>query len=255
MLNKNRTITHLTIVFATALLIGLFSGGCKEEPANTADPVESQPEATAKTAQEEAPKASEPLVVEPLEPEAVESAVESVVEGATSAAESQAQIAKIIAGARTWGPATEAWNGKPAPDFEMTALDGTTRKLSEYKGKKVLLVFWATWCPPCRAEIPDLNELRGKADPEKVAILGVAGQSPGRPPDTLEKVKPFAEAMEISYDVFIENGELPEPFGVGRIFTTTGIPGAFLIDAEGIIRLQTVGIVPLEDIEGLLEAI
>ncbi len=247
MLKKNSTPTYLVLASAIALVIGLFSAGCKEEPTESISSSGSEPQGASATAQEEA---TEP--VQEAEPEPV---AEPVVEEAKSAVESQAQIARIVAGARTWGAVNQSWYGKAAPDFEMTALDGTDHKLSDYKGKKVLLVFWATWCPPCRAEIPDLNELHGSIDGEKMAIVAVTGNSPGHAPEDMTRVKPFAEGAGIKYDVFIEKGEMPDPFGVGRLYTTTGIPGSFIIDAEGIIRLQTAGIVPRNDIEGLLDAI
>ena len=243
MLKKSGKVAYLTIISAAVLFIGLFSLGCKEEPSGTTPTID----ADAQSAEDQSPAASTDTTGQ--------EATEPVVDEVKSGAESEAQIAKIVAGAKTWGAVNKSWYGKAVPDFEMTALDGTTHKFSEYKGKKVLLVFWATWCPPCRAEVPDLNELRADSDKEKIAIVAVAGAARGAPPDTLQTVRPFAQAMQISYDVFIEKGELPDPFGVSRLYTTTGVPGSFIIDAKGIIRLQTAGIVPRADIEGLLDAI
>lgn len=243
MFKKSGKVAYLTVICAAVLFIGLFSFGCKEEPSGTTPTIDADVQAV----EDESPAPVE----DTIDPEATDPVVEEV----KSAAESEAEMAKIIAGARTWGSVNKSWYGKAAPDFEMTALDGTTHKFSDYKGKKVLLVFWATWCPPCRAEVPDLNELRADSDKEKIAIVAVAGAARGAPPDTIQTVKPFAEAMKISYDVLIEKGEVPDPFGVSRLYTTTGIPGSFIIDAKGIIRLQTAGIVPRADIEALLDAI
>lgn len=156
----------------------------------------------------------------------------------------------IITGAQSWEAVYRSWYGKPAPDFTAIDLDGNKHNLSDYKGKKVLLVFWATWCPPCRAEVPDLKELHTKIKDKDMIVLAIGSKEEG-----IDKIKPFAEAMEITYTVLVEEGDLPEPFGVDRLYRSTGIPGAFYIDAKGLISLGTAGIVPLSDCEAILNAI
>ncbi len=229
------------LTFVITSLLMLVFAGCKEEPAQNT-PVQN-------------PSSNSPEPQQTQISEADGPAEQTVTEKRNSPAETREKLDAIAANARQWGAVNKAWYGKPAPDFKMKAMDGTTHQFSEYKGKKVLLVFWATWCPPCRAEIPDLKELQTQINPRTTAVVAVAGSAPGRPTDTVKNVSEFASQMNINYDVYVEEGEIPEPFGVGRLFTTTGVPGAFLIDAEGIIRLQTVGIVPTSDSKALLDAL
>ena len=69
-------------------------------------------------------------------------------------------LSRVIAAARTWGPAYNFWAGQTAPDFTLTDIKGKTHKLSDYRGKNVMLTFWATWCAPCIMEVPHLKALR-----------------------------------------------------------------------------------------------
>jgi len=158
-------------------------------------------------------------------------------------------LEQIIAGARTWKPAYREWYDKEAPDFTLTDIEGKKHQLSNYRGKEVLLVFWATWCPPCRMEIPDLIKLTDdiKRNGIEAAVLAISNQE-------LTLVKPFVEAMKMNYTVLLEKGNMPEPFGVDRLYRRTGIPGSFFVDAKGKIKLATVGIVPFEDMKGILLA-
>jgi peroxiredoxin len=124
-----------------------------------------------------------------------------------------------------------------APDFTVKDLAGNTITLSSFKGKVVILDFWATWCPPCRAEIPDfiaLNTLYSKQD---FVMLGAAVDDPG-------KVKSFVQRMGMNYTVFIADQDLGNNFGGIR-----GIPTTFVIDKEGYIVRQYVGYRPKESFE------
>jgi len=82
----------------------------------------------------------------------------------------------VIRSASGWGPAYESWRGKEAPDFTLRDLDGKVHKLSDYRGKDVMLVFWATWCPPCMMEIPHLIALRNRVGADKLAILAITNE-------------------------------------------------------------------------------
>ncbi len=230
--NKHNMKTVIALVSAVILTVSFVSAGCKEKPSETSKPVETQ-------IQEEQQQAAE------VAQEATKAAEQSVMP-----TEPKANLDDIIAGARGWGAVYKSWQGKAAPDFTAIDLDGKKHSLSDYKGKKVLLVFWATWCPPCIVEIPDLKELRTSLSEQEVAILAIGGKDEG-----MEKIKPFAKSKEMNYTVLVEEDELPAPFGVTRIYRTTGIPGAFFIDSEGIIKLGTVGIVPLKDSKAILNAI
>ena len=137
---------------------------------------------------------------------------------------------------------THPWYGKPAPDFALNDLDGKEHKLSDYKGKKVLLVFWATWCPPCRKEIPDLIELRETASEDKLAMLAISNEKP-------DLVKSFVAQAKLNYTALLDQGTLPRPYN-----TINAIPSSFFIDTEGKIKLATSGLVSLSEIKAILQA-
>lgn len=153
----------------------------------------------------------------------------------------------VIKAARTWGPAYKSWYGKMAPDFTLTDITGKRHKLSDYRGKDVMLVFWGTWCPPCKMEIPHLIELRKTVSQDKLAILAISNEKP-------EVVKKFAADKKMNYTLLLEQGGMPKPFGVMRIFGTVGVPCSFFIDPEGKIKFATVGLLSLDPIKAILQA-
>lgn len=120
--------------------------------------------------------------------------------------------------------------GCPAPDFTLTDLDGNAVRLSDFRGKVVFLNFWATWCPPCRAEMPAMEELYREYRDKGVVIIGVdLGES-------RSSVKSFVEENGYSWTFVIDStGE------VARDYMVTGIPSSFFIDKDGIIRALQVG--------------
>jgi peroxiredoxin len=150
----------------------------------------------------------------------------------------------VIRNAKRWGPAYFSWYGKTAPEFTLTDLDGKMHKLSDYRGKDVVLVFWTTWCPPCRIEIPDLIALRGRVSREKLAILAISNEN-------LRLVKKFAALHKINYTILLDKGDMPTPFGVMRIYSTVGIPGSFFVDPEGKVKLATSGTLSLGEIRAI----
>lgn len=118
----------------------------------------------------------------------------------------------------------------PAIDFTLTDQYGNTHTLSDYKGKTVFLNFWATWCPPCRAEMPDIQELYENAQTEgedALVVLGIAAPGMGRE-TTEEGIKAFLEENGYTYPVLMDM--------TGEQFTNYGIysfPTTFMIDREG----------------------
>jgi peroxiredoxin len=151
-------------------------------------------------------------------------------------------INEIVKAARTWRPGFETWYGKPAPDFALTDLSGQTHKLSDYKGKKVLVVLWATWCPPCTKEIPDLIELRKTVSEKELAILAVSNERP-------DIVKRFVEQANMNYTTLIDRGGLPAPYSAVR-----AIPSSFFINPEGNFKLATTGLLSLKETKAILDA-
>ena len=147
-----------------------------------------------------------------------------------------------LAGLRQEHPATDG--PRLAPDFELPGVaDGKPVRLSDHRGKVVLVDFWATWCQPCQKTIPHMLELRKELGPERVEFIGVSVDNKA------ELVKPFVEKHKISYPVVVEKGSLPIAFG-----TIYSIPTAFVVDARGIIRQTLVGYQDKETLRAALLA-
>lgn len=148
----------------------------------------------------------------------------------------------IIKAARTWEPAFQNWHGKPAPDFALVDITGKVQRLSNYKGKNVLVIFWATWCGPCLREIPDLIELRKTFSRNELVMLAISNENPNT-------VKNFAAQAKINYDVLLDQGTLPAPYN-----SIKAIPSSFFIDPEGKIKLATIGMISLKELKMILKA-
>lgn len=119
--------------------------------------------------------------------------------------------------------ALQAWEGVRAPDFSVTNLDGRTVHLADLKGKRVVLNFWATWCPPCLEEIPNFIKLRGDTSLTNVVILGISTDDPA-------PQKAFARRQGINYPLTIM-GNAPSPYQ-----DVDTIPVTMVIDRNGIIQ-------------------
>ncbi len=118
-----------------------------------------------------------------------------------------------------------------APDFLLSSLDGKPVSLVGAKGKVILLNFWATWCGPCRAEIPDLVELQ-KRYADSLQIIGLAVDV-----DDSTEVKAFADSQGINYPVAVASDEVRIKYG-----GITALPTSFLLDADGRIVQKHVGL-------------
>ena len=110
-----------------------------------------------------------------------------------------------------------------APDFALKDLDGKELKLSDYKGKVVVLDFWATWCYPCRLEIPHLVALQKKFEKQGFSVIGISLDQGGA-----ETVKPFYKMNNMNYPVVIGNEAILDSYGGIRGFPTT-----FIINQDG----------------------
>lgn len=129
-----------------------------------------------------------------------------------------------------------------APDFELERLGGRAFRLSEERGKVVVLNIWATWCPPCREEIPDLITIQDEMR-EQVVVVGVSIDT-GDPAD----VEAFSEEFGINYPVVIDDGTVTEKYG-----PILGIPTTFLIDGSGRLQLKASGMVTREQLRPVLD--
>ncbi len=139
-------------------------------------------------------------------------------------------VAAAVAILTSVGMAGAAENREVAPDFRLTDLNGRPLELASYKGKVVLLDFWATWCPPCRMELPNFVELSHTYKSKGFEAIGL---SVGEDPKT---VKDFLASNGIDYTVAITNGKVEQAYGGIR-----GIPTTFLIDKKGRIAQKYVG--------------
>jgi len=140
-----------------------------------------------------------------------------------------------------WGWVYEQYWGKPAADFEFKDVEGKSRRLSEFKGKTVALVLWATWCGPCITEIPGLIELQ-KEMGDKLVIVAISGEN-------RETVRDFARARGINYiTAGVGEMELPEPFGLADV-----LPTGFYIDSGGILRKATQGAISKAELKEILK--
>jgi peroxiredoxin len=125
--------------------------------------------------------------------------------------------------------------GELAPDFVLPRLDGSVQKLSNYRGKVVLVNLWATWCPPCLEELPLLNRIQEIYGPRGVAVLGLAGD------DDPQSVRDFIARNPVSFDVLLDvGGEVGTRYGI------TGYPETFIVDREGRLRHQLIGPLPAD---------
>lgn len=128
---------------------------------------------------------------------------------------------------------SEVKEGKAAPDFELTTLDGETVKLSDYQGKKVILNFWATWCPPCKAEMPHMQDFYEKNKENGIEILAVNLTNMDKGQAAIEEfVTDYGLTFEIPLD---EDGT------IGRQYQAFSIPTSYMIDTNGVITKKIVG--------------
>ena len=121
-------------------------------------------------------------------------------------------------------------SGNLAPDFTLSDIEGRKLALSDYKGKIVLLNFWATWCTPCRAEIPHFVEMQNKYGPQGFQVIGISMDDSAKP------VHEFYQQYKLNYPVAVGDDQLANRFG-----GILGLPVNFLIDRQGRIHSKHLG--------------
>ena len=133
-------------------------------------------------------------------------------------------------GGCTGGTSQNPWRGKPAPDFQLNTLDGQSVSLSDLKGKPVLLNFWATWCGPCRIEMPFLQQIYDEWRGRGLVLLAInIGENPSQ-------IAEFMQSQGLSFPVLLDSdGEIAQKYNIQYI------PSTFFIDKDGIIQDMKVG--------------
>jgi thiol-disulfide isomerase/thioredoxin len=128
---------------------------------------------------------------------------------------------------------------KPAPPLALKDLRGRTLRLSDYKGKVVLLNFWATWCAPCRAEMPDLVKWQREYRKLGLQVIGVT-----HPPQDLSEVRRFVRSLKVNYPIAVGGAETKALFDAGET-----LPVTVVIDRAGVVRGVIRGIVYPDEFE------
>ena len=139
--------------------------------------------------------------------------------------------------------------GKAAPQFSLEDLSGKKVSLADYKGKALLINFWATWCGPCKVETPWLVDLRNQYAAQGFEVLGVSTDDIDRSDVKMfgtekKEISDFVQRMHMPYPVLIEGDSLSKPYG-----GLDAMPTSFFVDRRGKIVAATMGISSKEDIE------
>jgi peroxiredoxin len=131
--------------------------------------------------------------------------------------------------------------GNQARDFELESLDGSEVSLSDFQGDVVLINFWATWCAPCRAEIPDFEQVYQDRRDAGFVILGVNEQ------EAPEVIEPFVQELGMTYPVLLdERGQVMSEY------RALGLPTSLLVDRDGVIRVRHTGVMTAAQLESHL---
>ncbi len=125
-------------------------------------------------------------------------------------------------------------------DFTLMDLDGNEISLSDFNGKVLILNFWATWCPPCREEIPDFVEVYNEYESEDVQFIGVSNED-------ISTLRSFVEDYNISYPILIDDENIMGKWGISAIPTT------FVFDKDGQIISKSVGTMTREQLVNIIE--
>jgi thiol-disulfide isomerase/thioredoxin len=137
-----------------------------------------------------------------------------------------------------FSPASVLRQETKAPQFELKDLDGRTVRLSDYQGKVVLINFWATWCPPCRAEMPDLVRLQ-REHGEDLQIIGVT-----YPPEKKARVRRFARSLKVNYPIILGTREIK-----ARFSSEETLPLTVVINRDGKVSDIISGILLREEFD------
>ncbi|MCM8768663.1 MAG: TlpA family protein disulfide reductase [Candidatus Omnitrophica bacterium] len=131
-----------------------------------------------------------------------------------------------------------------APDFSLKSLTGKTVKLSDYKGKVVVLNFWASWCPPCRREIPDFVKVHQAYRGEGVEFIGIAID------EKIEDIKKIVEQNRVEYPIVLGDEKVQSLYG-----GINAVPTTFFVNQEGRIIRKKIGAMNQEELEEIIKSL
>lgn len=124
----------------------------------------------------------------------------------------------------------QPWRGGPAPDLELRALDGPAHRLADYRGRVVLVNFWATWCAPCRDEMPSIQRLKEKLAGKPFTVLAVNLDEPE------SRIRQFLSQMKVDFTILLDPGKK-----AARAWDARILPASFVIGFDGKVRYSLVG--------------
>jgi len=150
----------------------------------------------------------------------------------------------LVPGAQGFAAGFQAREPVPAPALVARDLSNVEKSLSDYRGRVLLVNFWATWCPPCRQEMPSMEKLRQKMAGQPLVILGVASG------ETLADVNAFLPSMKLEFPILLD----PESLNTRR-WKVFALPTSFLLDAEGRVRYSLSGAIEWDtgEVQTLIE--
>ena len=157
----------------------------------------------------------------------------------------RASLNDVVNRRKQWDPILTNWYNKELPDFSVKDINGETHKLSDYKGKNIIIVLWATWCAPCLQEIPHIIALQNIINKDGLAakILAISNERTAT-------VKNFVKLKNLNYTVISSPSRaLPKP-----ISAVEAIPTSFFIDTQGRIKLIIEGSAHLGELKTIMMA-
>ena len=138
-------------------------------------------------------------------------------------------------------------SGKPAPDFALKSLDGPVVHFGDYRGKTVLINLWASWCPPCLAEMPALQAAYEKYKDQGLVVLGIDYATQ----DNLPDVAAFVAKFQLTFPILLDQSGSVSSLSYGM----HGLPDSYFVDRAGVVRRIISGAIPADQLDAFIQEI